>query len=235
MEKTILNLLNKYNGNWDDIYTAVSQRENIDHHKLNFDFPSKLNSCFIGYKDYPDKFKDIVMPPFFVFWYGNLKLLDNCVLGFTGPLLEEDYQLLLSQSQLLVKYTLCFNASDINQSIIKEFISRGYNIILVASGGVNDLQLFDELLSNKLLLVSEFWDAKTYQPAEGQTVERIIFAIANVIYLITHDFKCIEKFLFNYEHKKKTLFCHHSLKEFMTKFSNNNLKISYVKNIHDIV
>lgn len=235
MEKTILNLLDKYHGNWDDVYNAVSKKENTEHYKLNFNLPNELNYSFIAYKDYPDKFKDIIMPPFFVFWLGNIKLLDNYVLSFTDQLSDEDYQFLTSEAQVLNKYTLCFKVNDIDQNRIKNLVDKDYNIILISKGGLDNLHLSSELSTNKLLLISEFWDINQYQPSEGQTIERIIFAVADAIYLTTHSFSSLEKILFNYEHKKKMLFCLENLKEFITKFNFNNLKISYVKNIHDIV
>lgn len=233
MEKTILNLLNKYNGNWDDVYNAVSQKEDINHYKLNFNLPNDLNSYFIAYKDYPNKFKNISMPPFFVFWYGNIDLLNNCVLGFTSALLNEDYQLLLLNSQSLNKYTLCFKENCIDKIKISNLISKGYSIILVANGGINTNSI-SEITTKKILIISEFWDFNRYKPSDGQTIERIIFAVSNTIYLTT-NLNSIESLIFNYKKHKKTIFCHENIQEFVKKINKNNLKISYVKNIHDIV
>lgn len=234
MQNIILNLLNKYHGNWDDVYNAVSNKESPN---TNFDIsqlPKDINICFIVNPEYNDKLKEIFLPPFFTFWKGNIKLLDNCVLGLSSSLSLEDYDLLSSKQDLSNEYTLCFRINDIEQHTVSNLISKGFNIILICNGGFNNLKFSNELKTNKLLLISEFWDTNSYQPSEEQTIERLIFALSNEIYINKVDSKVIKNLLTNYEHKHKPVYFHKGEEHTFLKCGDNEIEISYIRNIKDI-
>lgn len=234
MEQIILSFLEKYKGNWEDVYSAVSKKESPD---KSFDFsqlPIGMNRCFIATQKYHDKFKDIIMPPFFSFWKGDIKLLDTNVLGFSSSLSLEDYDLLISKYELLNKHTLCFKVNDISKDRLTSLISKGYKIILICEGGFNNLELDSELETNQLLLISEFWDTNSYKPADGQTLERIVFAVSDALY-ISSSLSIIEKILFNYQYKAKKIYCNDNYKDDLTKFLSYGPKIIYVKNLNGVI
>lgn len=238
MQNIVLNLINRYHGNWDDVYNAIAaKRKDSYRPHLEFTFPKDINKCFIAYQDdYPDKLKDILLPPFFVFWKGNIKLLDGCVLGFPNSLSLEDYDFLTAEQTLsTTKYTLCFKSDDIEQHTVINLISKGFNVILICNGGFNNLDFSHELKVNKLLLISEFWDTSSYEPAEEQTIERLVFALSNELYINTTNSKIVNKVLSNYERKYKPIYFQPINKQAVLKFDDKEIECSYVKNLQEVL
>jgi len=68
----------KYKGDWNLIYKAIKDLEDIDVDEYD-DLKKKLKANFITILDneYPEKLKNISRPPYVLFYYGNIDLL-NC-------------------------------------------------------------------------------------------------------------------------------------------------------------
>ena len=78
MRNVILYFSHKYNGNWHAIYRAIKTREKTDI-ETTFEVASKIKSktSTILDDDYPNSLKKMSNPPFVIYYYGNLSLLDD--------------------------------------------------------------------------------------------------------------------------------------------------------------
>lgn len=68
----------KYQGVWNDIYSAISRKESVNSFDVEEEI-SRLKSQTLTILDdnYPESFKAIFHPPFVLFYYGNINLLSN--------------------------------------------------------------------------------------------------------------------------------------------------------------
>lgn len=75
-KKYLLALAIKYKGNWDDIYNAVSQREELEgSYILQVALSYEGNYITILDEEYPEHLKQCFKPPFVLFYEGNIELL----------------------------------------------------------------------------------------------------------------------------------------------------------------
>ena len=68
----------KYLGDWHKIYKAICEREEID----DAEFDKIISSIHCNYTtlldfDYPQQLRNISQPPFVLFYYGDISLLNN--------------------------------------------------------------------------------------------------------------------------------------------------------------
>ena len=83
----------KYKGNWQKIYDAFKNKEEMDDNYY-FSEMKKINYKVVTIidDDYPSQFKTIYQPPFALFYYGNLSLLKNrFILGVVGSREASEY------------------------------------------------------------------------------------------------------------------------------------------------
>ena len=76
----------KYKGVWKDIYNAIKQKEEWDEEwTLEAIKKTKANWVTVIDSNYPERFKFINNPPFIIFYYGDLSLIDSdIILGVVG-------------------------------------------------------------------------------------------------------------------------------------------------------
>lgn len=68
----------KYKGKWDDIYRAIKRKEAIDETSFNDVMATlKAETVTIIDKNYPDHLKQCHKPPFVLYYYGDLTLLEH--------------------------------------------------------------------------------------------------------------------------------------------------------------
>ncbi|WP_339022443.1 DNA-processing protein DprA [Spiroplasma endosymbiont of Crioceris asparagi] len=80
MNKILLYFAIKYNGDWDKIYSALKEKEQIAKEDLNRVINDvKYQFITILDNDYPEGFKEVYKPPFVLFYKGdkNILKLDN--------------------------------------------------------------------------------------------------------------------------------------------------------------
>lgn len=230
MEARLLNMLMDNNGDWDGTYEDVSKHKEVPD-KLVHDLPNKTNYIFIlDQEKYPDKFKQISMPPFFIFWNGNVKLIDTKVLVFNYLLSVTNFSYLLTEDRFK-QYTLCFNEQYIMPSQIAQFVRVGYNIIIVSSNG--HLNYYG--VGDHVLYISEYFDPSKLKRSPKQTSERIMYALANELYLAeSSSGEMLQKILYNYDTEPKTIYCEHKLKRLIKNVKQNFTTINYVDDVSEI-
>lgn len=230
MVKAILKLTKKYHGNWDKVYEAISTKERIEIEKCSLDTKDKY--IFIGDDDYPNKLKEILVPPFFVFYEGNPSLIEKEVISIHGEISYKEFTELLDNSNSQ-KYVLCINNDDLKEEIYNLVVKKNLEIIVLCEGGISKFKYFKDY--KNLLLVSEYNDPANYEKAPDQSIERLIYAFSNKIYINKVDTIKTKDLLINRKQVSKDLYCKDILKKEFNDLNLNNISMSYLQNIQDIV
>ncbi|WP_443626718.1 DNA-processing protein DprA, partial [Catenibacterium sp.] len=85
MEYILLYFSLKYHGQFDLIYKALERKEHVDESLKKELFATiKCSYTTIISDDYPQHLKFINCPPFVLYYYGSLSLLDNECIGVIG-------------------------------------------------------------------------------------------------------------------------------------------------------
>ena len=93
MRELLIYLALKYKGDWERIYSAINLKEKIDFKYLNGELRKiKCKIVTLIDEEYPNQLKKIYQPPFVLFYYGDLSLLDSqYILGVVGSRKANDY------------------------------------------------------------------------------------------------------------------------------------------------
>lgn len=85
MEELILYFSMKYHGDFQSIYNALMRKEKVDE-TLKCELKKKLNCRYttLYSYDYPEVLKQINCPPFVLYYYGDLSLIDQKTIGVVG-------------------------------------------------------------------------------------------------------------------------------------------------------
>ena len=125
MEEQLLYYAIKYQGNFNQIYKAVTRNEPINKNEL-----AKMKDALtcsyttILSKDYPTRLKEIDSPPFVLFYYGDISLCNRDCISMVGMRACSDYgrKMALSISFNLGK-TIAVLGSGIDYCYPKENLS----------------------------------------------------------------------------------------------------------------
>lgn len=75
----------KYNGNWKDIYQAITSKEQIDFNEKNIVYQKYKDQVLtIIDSEYPEKLKNVYCPPFVLFYKGDISLLKETIVSIVG-------------------------------------------------------------------------------------------------------------------------------------------------------
>lgn len=165
----LLYLALKYNGNWDAMYNAIKQKEdlpkNLDIEKIKEDI--KCNYVTLIDSDYPECLKPIYKPPFILFYYGDLNLIKNYRRNLSVVGTREPSKYGEEVTKNLVE-GVCdhFNivsgfANGIDSIAHKTCIENGGKTIAVLGCGIDkcypnsNYKIYDEIKNNHLL-ISEY-------------------------------------------------------------------------------
>jgi DNA processing protein len=85
MEEILVYFALKYNGDFDLILKALEEKEYVEEEDKKR-MLSKVKSKYttIISEDYPDQLKEITCPPFVLFYYGDLRILNKKCIGMIG-------------------------------------------------------------------------------------------------------------------------------------------------------
>ena len=220
MKELILYLLDKFSGNWDLIYSAIQSKQTIDWNKLENYKNETINFMSITDDNYCDKLKTIYMPPFGLFYNGDINLINNNVLSILGSLNHNEINNIIKIASDNI--TLCISNNDINEYLYQKIIEKNIKLIVICEKNINDFK-FKKNSYNNILLVSEY-NNDNYDKAAEQTVERLLYALANKIFLKSINKQRLYFIFSNYENIKKDFYC-------LEKYKNNdNINCFYDKN-----
>ncbi|MBE6143022.1 MAG: DNA-protecting protein DprA [Erysipelotrichaceae bacterium] len=91
--KKIIYYALKYKGDWDEIFNAITRKEEYDEEFVNKELKNnKWKLVTVLDKEYPQKLKNIMKPPFVLFYYGDFSLInEEYSLGVVGSRNHLDY------------------------------------------------------------------------------------------------------------------------------------------------
>lgn len=122
MEELILYLALKYEGDFKKIYEALLKKEQVDEELKNeLKKNLKANYTTIFSNDYPEALKSINCPPFVLFYYGNLDLLNKKTIGVVGTHKVNNY------------------GYQATQKFVKQLVEEEYVIISGMEQGVDTI------------------------------------------------------------------------------------------------
>lgn len=199
-EKVVLYFSLKYSGNFDKIYKALLNKEKIDE-KVFFE---KLNNLKCHYttifsSDYPELLKSINKPPFVLFYYGDLSLIDKKTIGIVGTTNPS------SQGEEMTKYFVKGLAEN-NYVIVggmglgidtiaeREAIENKGKVIAFLGSGIDycyppQNQLLYEELKNNHLVISEYPEVVKPYSINFVARKRLIAGISSSILVTEIDMK----------------------------------------------
>lgn len=197
MNDILLYFTIKYKGKWEDIYLALSEKEQVrmqDIQKISQ--KTKANYISIIDKNYPSNLKTIYKPPFSIFWDGNLELLNTNLVSIYGNDFDKfDEQLKylkqLKDTTFIVQYD--------NEFLVTKMLESNFKIIVVSNNGL-DLNRKNKnylhLLNTNNLIISEIPNKTTNKYFE-QYSDRIFAGLSKKIVLLTNvltsDFNLLKK------------------------------------------
>ena len=167
MDDIILSMAIKYNGDFSSIYSALTRKEKFTEDEIQaYKSTLKCNYVTIFSENYPKAFKEINCPPFVLFYYGDLSLINRPSVSIVGTRVPSEQGIeatrcftkdLVKQNQVIV--------SGFSQGVEKEAhetaIQCGGKTIAVLTSGIDfcfptgNKVLYDEIKKNHLL-ISEY-------------------------------------------------------------------------------
>lgn len=190
----LLYLSIKYEGEWDSICKAITEREPIEDEKIKQvlqDF--KGNYVTICDDNYPQKFNKIYKPPFVFYYYGDLSLLNEPCLSVVGSRECSDYSKQsafkiikeLNNKVVIVSGLAKGIDAAAHQAIIE---SRGKTIAVLGSGidycyPLENKSLYDEIKKNHLL-ISEYPFSSVPKKHHFPYRNRMIGALGDALFIV---------------------------------------------------
>lgn len=173
MREVLLYFALKYNGEFADILEALKRKEKVNQ-ELKEELFSKLNCNYITVLDdnYPEELKEVAMPPFVLFYYGNIELLQMKKVAFIGTAhySEESALSTIKFVKNLVNKGIClisgFNIG-LNRLVHKEVINNdGYSIAILSNGidhcpQIINQDIYNEMKENQLILSEYPYEVET--------------------------------------------------------------------------
>ena len=122
MEELTLYFSLKYEGDFMKIYNAFINKERVDE-QLKHELIKKLNCQYttIFSDDYPAALKEINCPPFVLYNYGNLSLVNSYTIGIVGMRDSSEYG----------KY--------VTESFTKDLVKNNYVIVSGMARGIDGI------------------------------------------------------------------------------------------------
>lgn len=164
MEELTLYFSLKYEGDFMKIYNAFINKERVDE-QLKHELIKKLNCQYttIFSDDYPAALKEINCPPFVLYYYGNLSLVNSHTIGIVGMRDSSEYGKYVTESftKDLVKnnYVIVSGmARGIDGIAHRCAIENGGHTIAVLGTGIEycyplrHKELYDELKEHHLVM-----------------------------------------------------------------------------------
>lgn len=200
MRKILLYFALKYKGNFNMIYKAIKEKEFVEQKQLD-DIESKIKCSYITLldKEYPACLKDIGTPPFVLFYYGDLSLL-NCSnkISIIGKRENSNYGKIMCEKIVseLDKNTCVVSglALGIDAIAHKTALNSNLKTIAVLGCGIDYIYPYKNIdiynkIKEKGLLISEYPNDINATPQNFLIRNRIIAALSEYILVVEASYK----------------------------------------------
>lgn len=195
----LLTLTIRYQGEWNSIYRALKEKEKVSQEEI-YKAYSLIQCPFISILDekFPPYLSGFRRPPFILFYYGDISLLDTpyrltCV-GTRNPTVYQEsksFELIQEaeeqfQSKLVIVSGM---AHGIDQACMQAAMECHAPIISVIGSGIdapypsNNNGIYDYCKEGKGLILSEYPLQTKAQPKNFVFRNRLLSAIGQVIYI----------------------------------------------------
>ncbi|MFA5421849.1 MAG: DNA-processing protein DprA [Bacilli bacterium] len=191
----------KYKGCWDDIYGAIKRKEPIDDVSFNDLMATlKAETITIIDKNYPDHLKQCHKPPFVLYYYGDITLLEHPqeTIAYIGSRKASEYGKKMTRiivSDLAKKMIIVSGmAKGIDTVAHETAISAKGRTIAVLGSGIDycypreNLELYSAIKSHHLL-ISEYPNRVDPDHSQFPLRNRIIAMLAKSIVVGEADVK----------------------------------------------
>ena len=189
-EEILVALAIKFKGNWEDIYCATQNKEydDLDNY-LAEAISNQYRYITILSPEYPELLRKQYMPPFVLFYYGDISLLTNVAknVAVVGSRECSDYGKEMTEKivkEICHEYTIVSGmAIGIDTVAHHAAIEGGGKTIAILGGGIDYIyppsnrKLYQELKKNHLI-VSEYPGNTITQPDNFPRRNRIIAMIS---------------------------------------------------------
>lgn len=183
----------KYHGDWNAIYNAIETHEELND-ALSYLKSNNSNAITIIDSDYPSYLKQVVKPPFVLFYKGDISLLNgyNNHLGVVGSrkasqkFKDKTKEIIFNLNKDIV--IVSGLASGIDGVSHKAAIDSGKKTIAVIGSGLNysfpseNEPLYNKIKKNHLIL-TEYPDAVPPNQENFPKRNRIIAALSKIIFI----------------------------------------------------
>lgn len=200
MEEILLYFSLKYAGNFDLIYQALQQKEVIDNElkcKLFKNIKAEYTTLISA--DYPSALREIACPPFVLFYYGDLSLLQNKCIAVIGKRNPSNYGIettnALVQELVKANYTIVSGmAMGIDTVAHHSTIAANGKTIAVLGSGIDycypkrNKELY-AILTKEHLVISEYPGMLVPQKINFPRRNRIISGLSESILVTEADKK----------------------------------------------
>ena len=122
MNQVLLYFSLKYNGDFQQIYDALQNKEPIDE-SLFKELKERIKCSYVTLldEDYPKQLKQINNPPFVLYYYGDLSLTHHKSIGVIGMRKPNDY------------------GKEVTQTIVKQLVNDDYTIVSGMAMGIDGI------------------------------------------------------------------------------------------------
>lgn len=186
-----------HNGDWKEIYNSIVQKESVDENRLK-EFKELHKEEFITILDeeyYPDCLRNIINPPFILFYKGDISLLKNQkLISIVGTRHPSTYG-----EQITEQFTLDFVNNDyvivsglakgIDSIAHKTAINNNGKTIGIIAGGIDTIypSCNANIYSKMDLIISEFPSGVEVTSDKFNFRNRIVAALGKGV-LVTQAF-----------------------------------------------
>lgn len=182
MTKIINYFTYKYNGDWDNVYTAIKNKEKVELIDLEeFKELDKVNFISIIDEKYPENYKAIYMPPLTLYYYGNKEILYNNkkIISLWGSIDQETFNKIVNHNNV---YALEFNENNLN--MVSDKINLNIDFILIDKSKYN---INNNYNSNNILYLSEIPYSLSADYKFSQNLSRMLLGISSSSIFLNHD------------------------------------------------
>lgn len=162
MRNVLLYFAVKHNGDWEKIYSSISNKEMVSN-EICLETKNFVKKEWLTILDnnYPEELKKILKPPFILFYEGNKNLLSKSSLKISlldDFIKNKDFEKIeesLSEFVFIIHYE--------KKEIIKKLIDLNISVIAVSEKGIKEIENDDTyklLLKTKNLIISENYSSK---------------------------------------------------------------------------
>lgn len=194
----LLYLAIKYKGDWMEIYEAIKRKEKIDNDKLR-EVVDENKDEYITLidDDYPSFLKDIIRPPFVLFYKGERSLLNKkreYYLSVVGTRKAGEYGKNMTREVLLPlpKEVIIVSglAKGIDGFAHKAALDSDKKTIAILGGGINNIYpnenewLFEDIVAKGGLLISEYPGYQEPEKANFLARNRLVAAFGKALLVV---------------------------------------------------